>query len=79
MKLQVNIGYNKTKEVNLREREVTLMLGENIGKNIGDSIGHACQLLESGKAGNVLYINKVIPVNSCRHYCFIHYFIPVQL
>jgi hypothetical protein len=58
MKLQLSTG-PRTKEVTLEQREVTLMLGISIGSNIGASIEHACQILASGKGGNVLYINTV--------------------
>jgi len=59
MKLELITGSNRTNEVTLQEREVTLMLGENTGANIGTSLRHACQIVESHKGESVLYINTV--------------------
>lgn len=59
MKLQLITGPNRTREVSLNEREVTLMLGESTGMNIGASIRHACQILDSKRGERVLYINTV--------------------
>jgi hypothetical protein len=60
--INLKIGANGRKEITLKPREISLMLGRITLSNIRAGIRHAVQILESSadfKDANVLYINTV--------------------
>jgi hypothetical protein len=57
--INLKLGINQNAEVELAQKEITLMIGANTGKNIHASLVHAERLLHNEKAGKVLYINTV--------------------
>ncbi len=59
MKLQFKNRTEK-QEVNLRPKEITLLMGSTVGQNVRDSLGHAHELLSYVNTGSVLYINTAL-------------------
>src|SRR5436309_1682647 len=58
--ITLKLGNNHTaSSIELRQKEITLLLGDSTGANIHASLVHAERLLDEEHSGNILYINTV--------------------